>query len=81
DQAKSWREVLTTLESLLHVKGMYSKLNCIVFTDGDYTLSNDFECWVSLCEITKLNSTIKNIAMDQCVDWLQYVRAGVTFIA
>ncbi|WP_113632551.1 glycosyltransferase [Pectobacterium peruviense] len=81
DRSESWHEVLTTLESLLPVKGMYSRLRCIVFTDGEYTLSKDFESWVSLCETEKLHSTIKNIAMQQCVNWFQYVRAGVTFIA
>ncbi|MEI7145874.1 glycosyltransferase [Pectobacterium brasiliense] len=81
DQSKSWRETLTTLESLLPVKKMYSKLNCIVFTDGEYTLPKDFESWTSLCETTKLSTTIKNISMEQRFNWLQYVRAGVTFIA
>ncbi|RYC43169.1 glycosyltransferase [Pectobacterium zantedeschiae] len=81
DQYESWRKVLITLESLLPVKKMYSRLNCIVFTDGEYTLSKDFESWVSLCKKTKLNTTIQNIAMQQCFNWLQYVRAGVTFVA
>ncbi|MEQ9745336.1 glycosyltransferase [Pectobacterium actinidiae] len=81
DQSKSWHAVLTTLESLLPVKGMYSRLNCIVFSDGDYTLPKDFESWVSLCETNNLSATIKNIAMEPCFDWLQYVRAGVEFIA
>ncbi|MBN3196859.1 glycosyltransferase family 2 protein [Pectobacterium versatile] len=81
DQSTSWHEILITLESLLPVKKMYSMLNCIVFTDGEYVLSKDFEPWVSLCETKELSSTIKNMAMQQHFDWIQYVRAGVTFIA
>ncbi|WP_080751732.1 glycosyltransferase [Pectobacterium brasiliense] len=80
DRSESWPEVLTTLESLLPVKKMYSRLHCIVFTDKEYILSKDFESWVSLHEKTKLSSTIKNIAFEPCFNWLQYVRAGVTFI-
>ncbi|MEQ9859860.1 glycosyltransferase [Pectobacterium cacticida] len=80
DHSKCWHEVLTTLESLLPVKQMYSRLNCIIFTDEEYTISKDFESWVSLCGKTKLSDAIKNIVIDQCVDWFQYVRAGVTFI-
>ncbi|GKW24081.1 hypothetical protein PEC311524_16750 [Pectobacterium carotovorum subsp. carotovorum] len=81
DSSKSWHAVLTTLESLLPVKKMYSRLNCIVFTDEKYTLSKDFDSWVSLHETTKLSATIKDITIEQCFNWLQYVRAGVTFIA